>query len=222
MPTEVKICGLSAEESVDAALEAGADFLGFVIFPPSPRDVSVERAAALAKRARGKAKVVALTVNADDALIGAIAAELKPDLIQLHGTETPARVSAIRRTTGLPVMKVLGVASRADLAAHADYPTDRLLLDAKPPKNATRPGGHGVAFDWTILSGFSPSVPWFLSGGLDPKNVGTALRATQAPGVDVSSGVENAPGWKDPARIHDFVRAVRDLDATASAKERAA
>ena len=223
MPTEVKICGLSAEESVDAALEAGANFIGLNFFPPSPRYVSLERAAVLAKRARGKAAIVAVTVDANDGLISAIAADLRPDLIQLHGKETPSRASTIRARAGLSTIKVFGVATRHDLTAHADFATDRFLLDAKPPKDATRPGGLGVAFDWTILSDFSPSVPWFLSGGLDPNNVGAALRATHAPGVDVSSGVESAPGQKDPALIQAFVRAVREYDRlTAASKERAA
>ncbi|MGH6925462.1 MAG: phosphoribosylanthranilate isomerase [Propylenella sp.] len=223
MPTEVKICGLSEEESVDAALQAGADFVGFMLFPPSPRNVSLERAAALAARARGRAKIVAVTVDGDDTLFRGIAETLRPDILQLHGKETPERVSAIRAAFGISVMKVFGVATRNDLSAYADYSTDRLLLDAKPPKDATRPGGHGVAFDWTILAGFAPSVPWFLSGGLDPKNVATALRATRAPGVDVSSGVESAPGKKDLGRIDAFVRAVRDFDrAAAAAKEYAA
>jgi phosphoribosylanthranilate isomerase len=222
MPTEIKICGLSGEEGVDAALEAGADFIGLMLFPPSPRNVSLDRAAALAARVRGKAKIVAVTVDADDALIAAIANHLRPDLIQLHGKETPGRVSVVRATTGLSTMKVFGVATRADFAAHADYATDRLLLDAKPPKDASRPGGHGVAFDWSILADFSPSVPWFLSGGLDPKNVVSALRATRAPGVDVSSGVETAPGQKDAEKIFAFVRAVRDYDAETLARERAA
>lgn len=221
MPTEVKICGLSGEEGVDAALEAGADFVGFMLFPPSPRNVSLERAAILAQRACGKAKIVAITVDADDALIGAITERLRPDLIQLHGKETPERVRAIRSASGTSVMKVFGVATRDDLSTYADYSTDRLLLDAKPPKDATRPGGHGVAFDWSILAGFAPSMPWFLSGGLDPKNVSAALRATHAPGVDVSSGVESAPGKKDPEQIRAFVRAVRDYDM-ALTKERAA
>jgi phosphoribosylanthranilate isomerase len=223
MPTEVKICGLSGEEGVDAALEAGADFVGFVLFPPSPRDVSLERAMALAVRARGKAKVVALSVDADDALLRAIAEALRPDLLQLHGKETPERVRAVRAMTGVPVMKVIGVAARDDLAALPSYQTDRLLLDAKPPRNATRPGGHGVAFDWSVLAGFSWPKPWFLSGGLDPDNVAAALQATRAPGVDVSSGVESAPGQKDPEKIRAFVRAVREFDRRATAgKERAA
>lgn len=223
MPTEVKICGLSGEEGVDAALEAGADFLGFMFFPPSPRNVSLERAAELAARARGKARIVAVTVDGDDTLFREISETLRPDLLQLHGKETPERVRAIHAMTGVAVMKVFGVSGRDDLAAIPAYDTDWLLLDAKPPKDATRPGGHGVAFDWSILSGFSPPIPWFLSGGLDPRNVAAALAATQAPGVDVSSGVEKAPGQKDPAKIHDFVRAVRDFDRRAEAgKERAA
>jgi phosphoribosylanthranilate isomerase len=222
MPTEVKICGLSDEEGVDAALEAGADFIGLLLFPPSPRNVSLERGVKLAARARGKANIVAVTVDADDALIGAITERLRPDFIQLHGKETPQRVSAIRAASGASVMKVFGVATRNDLSAHADYSTDRLLLDAKPPKDATRPGGHGIAFDWTVLADFAPSAPWFLSGGLEPKNVAAALRATQAPGADVSSGVESAPGQKDPERIHAFVRAVREHDRLATKKERAA
>jgi phosphoribosylanthranilate isomerase len=222
MPTEIKICGLSGEEGVDAALEAGADFVGFMLFPPSPRNVPIERAAVLARRARGKSKIAAITVDADDALIAALAERLRPDLIQLHGRETPDRVRAIRATSGISVMKVFGVATRDDLSAYADYSTDRLLLDAKPPKDATRPGGHGVAFDWTILAEFAPSVPWFLSGGLDPKNVAAAIRVTHAPGVDVSSGVEGAPGKKDPEKIHAFVRAVRDYDMASLTNERAA
>ena len=228
MPTEVKICGLSDEEGVDAALQAGADFVGFVLFPPSPRNVSLERATALVARARGKAKIAALTVDGDDKLIQAIAATLRPDILQLHGKETPERVSAIRAMTGIAVMKAVGVAAETDLAAIASYSMDRLLLDAKPPRDATRPGGHGVAFDWSLLQNFEWSGPWFLSGGLKTKNVTVALQATRAPGVDVSSGVESAPGRKDPARIHAFVKAVRAFDRQAGEppnrtdKERAA
>lgn len=217
MPTEVKICGLSDPEGVDTALEAGADFVGFVFFPPSPRNIAIARAVTLAERARGKARIVALTVEADDALLSEIAAELKPDLLQLHGKETPERTAAVRAATGLPIMKALGVSEAADLERTGDYAVaDRLLLDAKPPKDATRPGGNAAAFDWSILSGFSCPKPWLLAGGLDPNNVASALAATGAGGVDVSSGVESAPGRKDPARIRAFVRAVRDFDRAAT------
>lgn len=224
MPTEVKICGLSQEESVDAALQAGADFVGLLFFSKSPRNVSLERAAALAERARGKAQVVAVTVDGDDSLFRAIAETLRPDLLQLHGKESPGRVKAIHALTGVPVMKALGVAAKSDIAVTAAYTLDRLLLDAKPPLDATRPGGHGVAFDWSVLDDFNSPTPWFLSGGLEPGNVAEALRVTRAPGVDVSSGVESAPGRKEPARIFAFVEAVRAFDRVSlgTGKERAA
>jgi phosphoribosylanthranilate isomerase len=215
MPTEVKICGLSSEEAVEAALEAGADFVGFVFFPPSPRNIAIERAAALAGRARGKAGIVALTVDADDALLGAISAGLRPDLVQLHGHETPERTAAARALAGCDAMKVLSVATRDDLAASGRYDAAaRFLIDAKPPKGATRPGGNATTFDWSILDGFAPRRPWLLAGGLSPDNVADALKRTHAPGVDVSSGVESAPGKKDPALIHAFVRAVKAHDAS--------
>lgn len=210
MPTEIKICGLSDAESVDAALEAGADFVGFVFFPRSPRNVSIEQATPLMRRARGKARIVALMVDPEPSLLDHIARTLAPDLIQLHGRETPDRVARVSAGTGIPVMKAVGVAEPSDLAALADYASAaRLLLDAKPPRDATRPGGNGAAFDWSLLTGFAPGKPWMLAGGLDPSNVGAAIRATGAPGVDVSSGVERAPGVKDPALIHAFVAAVR-------------
>jgi len=216
MLTEVKICGLSEEESVDAALEAGADFVGFMFFPASPRNVAIERAAALAERARGRAGVVAVTVDADDALLLAICEAVRPDLLQLHGRETPERVAEVGGLTGRAVMKVIGAATRDDLAATRRYAdAARFLIDAKPPKDATRPGGNAVAFDWTILDGFAAEKPWLLSGGLNPDNIAEALTRTRAPGVDLSSGVESAPGKKDPALIHAFVRAVRAHDAAA-------
>jgi phosphoribosylanthranilate isomerase len=223
MPTEVKICGLSEEESVDSALEAGADLVGFVFFPPSPRNITPERAAALAKRARGKAEIVALTVDADDRLFTAIAEALRPDFLQLHGRETPERAAAVNALTGIAVMKALLVATRADLKAAGHYSAAaRFLIDAKPPKDATRPGGNAVAFDWGILAGFAPARPWLLAGGLDPNNVAAALRQTGAPGVDVSSGVESAPGKKSPELIRAFVRAVREHDQATQASGRPA
>jgi phosphoribosylanthranilate isomerase len=210
MPTEIKICGLSEPESMDAALAAGADFVGFVFYPRSPRCVALARAAELARPARGKAGIVALTVDADEAALREIAETLRPDLLQLHGSESPERVAQTRAAIGVPVMKVLGVAERGDLAAAASYAAaHRLLLDAKPPRDATRPGGNGATFDWTILTEFFPAKPWLLSGGLNAANVAAALEGTGAPGVDVSSGVEISPGRKDPALIHAFVAAVR-------------
>jgi phosphoribosylanthranilate isomerase len=218
MPTEVKICGLSTEEGVDAALAAGADFVGFVFFPPSPRNIPIERAAALARRARRQAEVVALTVDADDALIEALVERVEPDLLQLHGREAPERVAAVRELADRPVMKACGVAAVGDLAALAGYfACERLLLDARPPRDATRPGGNGAAFDWSILENFAPPQRWFLSGGLTPENVAAALAATGARAVDVSSGVESAPGRKDPAMIRAFVAAVRAADHRAAA-----
>lgn len=214
MPTEIKICGLSDEEGVDAALEAGADYLGFVFFGPSPRNVALPRAAALAARARGRAGIVSLTVDADDALLSAIAETLRPDLLQLHGDEAPARAASVATLTGRPVMKALAVAQAVDLRRAADYPAAlRLLLDAKPPPGATRPGGNGAAFDWSLLGGFAPAQPWLLSGGMHAGNVAAALAATAAAGVDVSSGVESAPGKKDPALIRAFVAAARQARA---------
>jgi phosphoribosylanthranilate isomerase len=214
MPTEVKICGLSDEEGVDAALAAGADLVGFVFYRPSPRYVAIGRAAALAERARGRAKIVALTVDADDTLLSEIAASLRPDLMQLHGQETAERVAAIRQLIGLPVMKAVGIAGAGELAEVAVYAkADRILLDAKPPRDASRPGGHGRTFDWSILGGFAPGKPWLLAGGLTPANVADALAATRPTGVDVSSGVESAPGCKDANLIRAFITAVRAVDA---------
>ncbi len=218
MPTEVKICGLSDEESVDAALAAGADLVGFVFFARSPRNIGLDRAAALAARARGKAAIVALTVDAGDAALSEIAATLRPDLLQLHGRETPERVAFIRAENRRPVMKVVGVSHAEDLTALAAYDAaDRFLLDAKPPRDATRPGGNGAPFDWAVLADFSSPKPWFLSGGLTPANVAAAVQATGAAGVDVSSGVESAPGRKDPALIHAFVAAVRGAERAGAA-----
>ena len=207
----VKICGLSTPETLDVALEAGADMVGFVFFPPSPRNISFEQARALGLRVKDKAKKVALVVDADDALLEQIIAALKPDMFQLHGHETPQRVAAIRESFGLPVMKVLAIETKADLAAIAPYVNvaDRLLFDALPPRDATRPGGLGKPFDWHLLEGLDLPVPYMLSGGLDPVNVAEALRITRAPGVDVSSGVESAPGVKDPDKIRAFIHAAR-------------
>jgi phosphoribosylanthranilate isomerase len=210
-----KICGLSTAEAVDAALSERADFLGFVFFPPSPRHVPLDLARDLGTQVQGRARKVALTVDADDALHAAIAEALAPDMLQLHGHETPERVRALKARFGLPVMKALPVETAADLDAVAAYAAiaDWVLFDARPPKDATRPGGLGRPFDWTLLKGLDPGLPFMLSGGLDPGNVGQALEVTGAPAVDVSSGVELAPGVKDPTKVMAFIRAVRAADA---------
>jgi phosphoribosylanthranilate isomerase len=211
MTVLIKICGLSTPETLDVALDAGADMVGFMFFARSPRNVSLPAARALRERVRGRAEVVAVTVDADDALLAGIVDVLEPDLLQLHGKETPARVSAIHQRFAVPVMKVLAIEAKSDLDAIPLYTrvSDRLLFDAKAPRDATRPGGLGVPFDWRLLEGLDLSVPYLLSGGLDAGNVATALRITRAPGVDISSGVESAPGVKDPDKIRAFIRAVR-------------
>ncbi|GGH07872.1 N-(5'-phosphoribosyl)anthranilate isomerase [Alsobacter metallidurans] len=211
MSTLVKICGLRTPETVEAAIAAGADMVGLVFFPRSPRNVSIAEAKALRERVGGRALVVALTVDADDALLDAIRDEVRPDIIQLHGHETPERTAATKARTGLPVMKAIGVAEAGDLAQVPAYAavSDRILFDAKPPRGAVLPGGNGVAFDWRLLAGLDLAKPFMLSGGLEPGNVAEALRITGAPGVDVSSGVERAPGDKDPERIAAFVKAAR-------------
>jgi len=207
----VKICGLSTPDTLDVALEAGADMVGFMFFPPSPRNVSLQVARELSARVKGRAGKVAVTVDADDAALRSIVDVLQPGLLQLHGQETPARVGAIRQRFGLPVMKVLAIESKADLGAIPLYAkiADRLLFDARAPREATRPGGLGKPFDWHLLEGLDPSIPFMLSGGLDAANVAQALRITRAGGVDVSSGVESAPGVKDPEKIRTFIRAAR-------------
>ena len=212
MTLDVKICGLKTDEAVAAALEAGADMVGFVFFPKSPRNVSIEAAARLAEPARGRAMIVALAVNPDDALVAAIASGLRPDLIQLHGHESPERCAAIRAATGIPIMKAIPVAEAEDLAVVPAYRphVDRFLFDAKPPKRPDAlPGGNGLAFDWRLIAGLDPGRPFMLSGGLDPETVAAAITTTGVGGVDVSSGVESAPGVKDPARIRAFVARAR-------------
>jgi phosphoribosylanthranilate isomerase len=212
----VKICGLSSEETVDAALDAGADMIGLVFFPPSPRFVTPARAAALAARARGRAEVAALTVDMDEAGLAEIIEAVKPDWLQFHGRESPEAASSVKKRFGRKVIKAIGVASVADLAPAMTYAAsaDRLLIDAKPPKGADRPGGHGRPFDWTLLRGFAAHLPYLLSGGLTSANVEEAIRISGAPGVDVSSGVETAPGKKDPDLIRAFVAAARRAAAS--------
>jgi phosphoribosylanthranilate isomerase len=211
MSFTVKICGLSTPETLDVALDAGADMVGFVFFPPSPRHLASETAQALGRRVRGRAQKVALTVDADKEFLASVVEALQPDILQLHGTESTAHVQAIQRMFGLPVMKALPIAAKSDLERIAPYASvaDRLLFDARAPQEATRPGGLGNTFDWRLLEAVAPGVPYMLSGGLDAGNIGEAVRITQASGVDVSSGVERAVGVKDPDKIRAFVRAAR-------------
>jgi len=215
MALTIKICGLRTPETLDVAIESGADQVGFVFFPPSPRSLGIEAARLLGARAQGRVQKVALTVDASNDAIAAIVTALKPDMLQLHGNETPERVAVVRSRFGLPVMKALPIATRADLSPIREYDkvADRLLFDARAPQDATRPGGLGKTFDWTLLAGLKTGVPYMLSGGLDADNVAEALRITRAPGVDVSSGVERAPGEKDPDKIRAFIRAARAADA---------
>jgi phosphoribosylanthranilate isomerase len=214
MALTVKICGLKTPETLDVALESGADLVGFVFFPPSPRNLGLEAARVLGARVQGRAGKVALTVDANDETIAGIVAALAPDMLQLHGDETPDRVVAVRTRFGLPVMKVLPIAERKDLSPIRLYANvaDRLLFDARAPKEATRPGGLGTPFDWSLLAGIDARIPFMLSGGLHAGNVAEALRITGAPGVDVSSGVERKPGEKDPDKIRAFIRAARAAD----------
>ena len=212
----VKICGLSTRETLDTALEAGADMVGFVFFPPSPRHLSLETARELGGQAKGRAAKVALTVDADDATLSNIVETLQPDLLQLHGKETIARVRDIKAKFGLPVMKVIAVETSADLDVLPGYASvaDRILFDARAPKEASRPGGLGAVFDWHLLENLDLKLPFMVSGGLNAGNVAEAVRVTRAGGVDVSSGVERSPGIKDLELIRDFIRAARATDLT--------
>jgi phosphoribosylanthranilate isomerase len=207
----VKICGLSTADTLDTALDAGADMVGFVFFPPSPRHIALETAEALGQRVRNRAGKVALSVDATDEMLAGIVAALAPDMLQLHGRESPERVAAVKARFGLPVMKALPIAEAADLAPIRTYRNiaDRLLFDARAPREATRPGGLGKPFDWHLLGNLDPDLAFMLSGGLDAGNVAEALAITHAPAVDVSSGVERAPGEKDPDKIRAFIRAAR-------------
>ena len=207
----IKICGIGDVRGLDAALDSGAQMVGFVFFPPSPRHVSLDHAAGLAAHAGSRTRKVALTVDADDEALEAIVAAIRPDILQLHGTEPPTRVEAVKHRFGLEVMRAVPVGSNADRAAIRDFDAvaDFLVLDAPPPGAASRPGGHGLPFDWSLLHDLRTRVPWLLAGGLHAGNVAAALAATGAPGVDVSSGVESAPGLKDPERIANFVTAAR-------------
>jgi phosphoribosylanthranilate isomerase len=206
----VKICGLKSPQDVQAAAESGAAYVGFVFFPKSPRNISVEEAARIALEVPVGLCKVALTVNADDAMLDALTSAVPLDMLQLHGSESPERVAAVKARYGLPVMKAIGVADAEDLAQIDLYAqvADQLLIDAKPPKGADLPGGNGLAFDWRLLAGRKYwQCPWMLAGGLTPDNVAEAIRMTGARQVDVSSGVESAPGQKDADLVARFTAA---------------
>jgi phosphoribosylanthranilate isomerase len=211
MSIAVKICGITSPDAIDAAVRAGASYGGLVFHPRSPRFATLEQANVLAGQMRGRLKIVALITDMDDAGIEAVVNAVQPDFLQLHGAESARRTAYVRGKFGVPVIKALPVADVADLAAAAEYEStaDMLMFDARPPKDATRPGGHGAAFDWKILAGRTFNKPWFLAGGLDPDNVARAIELSGAGCVDVSSGVESAPGVKDVARIAAFINATK-------------
>lgn len=222
MAIGAKICGLKTAETVAAALAGGASHLGLNFFPRSPRFVTIESAAALVGPARGRSQIVALTVDADDTLMDAIVTGLKPDMLQVHGAETPERCAALRARYRLPVMKAIRIATADDLAPVPSFQdaVDLFLFDAKAPPSLADalPGGNGITFDWRLVAGLDPGRPFMLSGGLDADNVATALRLTGAKAVDVSSGVERAPGEKDPAKIATFLAAVQAVAAERAAE----
>src|SRR5579871_164250 len=221
MPLTVKICGLSTPETLDAALDAGADMVGFMFFPASPRHLSLGTARDLGARVKGRAMKVAVSVDADDASLENCIEALRPDVLQLHGRETVARIRDIKARFGVPVMKVIAVETAADLVPLSGYAAvaDRILFDARAPKDATRPGGLGTPFDWHLLENLKLAVPYMVSGGINAANVADALRVTRAPGVDVSSGVESAPGVMDVALIRAFIVAARAADMASVAGE---
>ena len=210
MPATAKICGLTTPDTVEAAVQGGASHIGLNFFPPSPRHVEVDQARALVERMPSHVQAVGVFVDADERLIADAVQGARLSAIQLHGSESPARVAELKRLTGLETWKVLSIRTRADLERARDYrgAADFLLYDAKTPPGSALPGGMGLRFDWTLLDGFDHPLPWGLSGGLDPDNVADAIQSTGARLVDVSSGVETAPGVKDPGLIRSFLRAV--------------
>jgi phosphoribosylanthranilate isomerase len=216
MSIKTKICGIRTPEALDAAIAGGADYIGLVFFAKSPRNISVADAARLAKAARGKAAIVALVVDADDAQLAEIAQHVRPDFLQLHGHESVARVQSIKRRAGASIIKAIAVETAADAGRSQDFAgvADMILFDAKPPKDAILPGGNGVAFDWRALESVRGKLDFMLSGGLTLDNVTEAIRATGARAVDVSSGVESAPGVKDAELIRRFLHAVKTAKQT--------
>lgn len=218
MTLDIKICGLSTPEAIRAAIDGGASHVGFIFFAKSPRNIAPAHARELKKVVYGMAKTVAVVVDADDAFLDEIVAELSPDIIQLHGKETPERVAEVKARYGRPVMKAISISEGADLAKIEPFRgiADRFLFDAKPPKGSELPGGNGVSFDWRLLAALDPGIDYMLSGGLNAANIGDALRLSNPPGIDISSGVESAPGIKDTALIEEFFKAVRTAQSMAA------
>jgi phosphoribosylanthranilate isomerase len=219
MSLDIKICGLKTEAALEAALAGGASHVGFIFFVKSPRWVEPAAAGRLRALASGKAKAVAVTVDAADDFLDTIVGAMMPDVLQLHGKESPDRVAAVKTRYGLPVVKALPVRAPSDLEAMRPYRgiADRMMFDARPPAGSELPGGNGVAFDWRILAALDGDVDYLLSGGLNAGNVGEALRLANPPAIDVSSGVESAPGVKEPALIAEFFRAIRTAQKSRAA-----
>lgn len=215
MALDIKICGLKTPEAVAAALDGGAAHIGFIFFPKSPRHITPDAAARLRAAATGRAVAVAVTVDADDEALDEIVKTVRPDMLQLHGGETPERVRFLKERYNLPVMKAFSIREAGDLEAIAPYRgiADRFLFDAKPPKGSELPGGNGISFDWNLLAALDADIDYMLSGGLNADNIAEALLKTGAPGIDISSGVECAPGEKDVRLIENFFQAVADANA---------
>ncbi|CUW43495.1 N-(5'-phosphoribosyl)anthranilate isomerase [Brucella vulpis] len=215
MALDIKICGLKTPEAVAAALDGGATHIGFIFFPKSPRHITPDAAARLRAAATGRAEAVAVTVDADDETLDEIVKTVRPDMLQLHGGETPERVRFLKERYDLPVMKAFSIREAGDLEAIAPYRgiADRFLFDAKPPKGSELPGGNGISFDWNLLAALEADIDYMLSGGLNADNIAEALLKTGAPGIDISSGVECAPGEKDVRLIENFFQAVADANA---------
>lgn len=211
MRLDIKICGLKTAEAIDHAVALGATHVGFIFFQKSPRHIEPDDAGRLADRVRGRAKIVSVSVDADNDELDEIVAMIRPDILQLHGRETPDRVLTVKAVTGLPVWKALSISEAADLDRVDAYDgiANRFLFDAKAPKNSELPGGNGVSFDWTLLKGLSERVDYMLSGGLDKDNVGEAIRIARPAGIDLSSGVESSPGVKSLDMMDEFFAAVR-------------
>ncbi|MFZ1814835.1 MAG: phosphoribosylanthranilate isomerase [Rhizobiaceae bacterium] len=212
---DIKICGISTEDALDAVVEGGASHAGFIFFEKSPRNVSVNRAAILANKARGHVKTVAVTVDASDAVLDAIVDVMRPDMLQCHGGELPARIAQLKARFDLPVIKAFSIRSAEDFDRIDPYEgiADLFLFDAKPPAGSQLPGGNGVSFDWSLMDRLDRDLPYMLSGGIGAANVEFAVRRVRPPGLDVSSGVESAPGVKDPALVREFLARVRKLES---------